>query len=94
MAKAAFFPQISLTGSFVASSTALTSFLQGLWPEAQQRGISRDTFDAAIRGLEPDLSLPDLIIPGRTQKPPGQPKRIWSRQKFPAQSPLWAQAEP
>jgi outer membrane protein, multidrug efflux system len=29
VAKAAFFPQISLTGSFGASSTALTSFLQG-----------------------------------------------------------------
>jgi multidrug efflux system outer membrane protein len=29
VAKAAFFPQISLTGSFGAASTALTSFLQG-----------------------------------------------------------------
>jgi multidrug efflux system outer membrane protein len=29
VAKAAFFPQISLTGSFGATSTALTSFLQG-----------------------------------------------------------------
>ena len=29
VAKAAFFPQISLTGTFGASSTALTSFLQG-----------------------------------------------------------------
>jgi lytic murein transglycosylase len=34
-------------------------------------GISRKTFDAAIRGVEPDLTLPDLDIPGR----PGQPPR-------------------
>ena len=41
------------------------TFLQSLWPEAQQLGVSRATFDAAIRGLEPDLALPDLVIPGR-----------------------------
>ena len=29
-------------------------FLQSLWPQAQQDGVSRATFDAAIRGLEPD----------------------------------------
>ena len=34
-------------------------------------GISRRTFDSAIRGVEPDLTLPDLEIPGR----PGQPPR-------------------
>jgi lytic murein transglycosylase len=41
------------------------SWLQQVWPEAQRAGISRATFDAATRGLEPDLSLPDLVIPGR-----------------------------
>src|SRR5215467_3717879 len=59
-----------------APDPAFTAFLQSLWPEAQQRGISRATFDAAVRGLEPDLSLPDLVIPGRTQKPPGQPEFV------------------
>ncbi len=34
--------------------------------------MSRATFDTAVRGLEPDLSLPDLAIPGRVQAPPGQ----------------------
>ena len=33
------------------------SFLQGLWPLAQARGISRPTFDAAFRGLTPDASI-------------------------------------
>ena len=59
-----------------APDPAFTAFLQSLWPEAQQRGITRATFDAAVRGLEPDLSLPDLVIPGRTQKPPGQPEFV------------------
>lgn len=49
-------------------------WLQGLWPEAQRIGISRATFDTATRGLEPDLSLPDLDLPGR--KPPGQAEFI------------------
>jgi lytic murein transglycosylase len=62
--------------ALAAPDPAFTAFLQTLWPEAQQRGISRDTFDSAIRGLEPDLSLPDLVIPGRTQKPPGQPEFV------------------
>jgi lytic murein transglycosylase len=59
-----------------APDPAFTTFLQSLWPEAQQRGISRATFDTAVRGLEPDLSLPDLVIPGRTQKQPGQPEFV------------------
>lgn len=40
-------------------------FLQSLWPEAEAQGISRKTFDAAFKGLTPDLSLPDLVIAGR-----------------------------
>jgi lytic murein transglycosylase len=59
-----------------APDPAFTAFLQTLWPEAQQRGISRATFDTAVRGLEPDLSLPDLVVPGRVQKPPGQPEFV------------------
>lgn len=39
-----------------------------LWPDARAFGISRATFDAAFKGLKPDLGLPDLIIPGRKEK--------------------------
>ncbi|MBV8790921.1 MAG: lytic murein transglycosylase [Pseudolabrys sp.] len=48
---------------------AFDQFLQSLWPAAQQQGVSRSTFDAAIKGLEPDYSLQDLQIPGRPEKP-------------------------
>ncbi len=59
-----------------AADPAFEKFLQSLWPEAQRLGVSRPTFDAAMRGLEPDLSLPDLALPGRTDKPPSQPEFV------------------
>ena len=37
---------------------------------AEHRASRAATFDAAIRGLEPDLSLPDLDLPGRQGAPP------------------------
>ena len=40
-------------------------FLNGLWPEARDAGVPRPVFDSAIAGLTPDLSLPDLVLPGR-----------------------------
>jgi lytic murein transglycosylase len=55
-----------------APDAAFTAFLQSTWPDAQNLGVSRATFDAATRGLEPDLKLPDLVIPGRVEPPPGQ----------------------
>jgi lytic murein transglycosylase len=54
------------------AETAFQQWLQATWPEAQQLGISRATFDAGTRGLEPDLTLPDLAIPGRPEKQPQQ----------------------
>jgi len=45
-------------------------FVQSLWPEAQQLGVSRATFDTATRGLEPDYSLPDLVLPGKPERAP------------------------
>src|SRR5581483_11444772 len=48
-----------------AADPAFAKWLAAQWPEAQKLGVSRTTFDAATRGLAPDLSLPDLDIPGR-----------------------------
>ena len=48
-----------------AAADAWSDFVAGLWPEAEAQGVSRDTFDAAFRGLKPDYSLPDLIVTGK-----------------------------
>src|SRR5580704_2900644 len=48
-----------------APDAAFTQFIASLWPEAQAAGVSRATFDAETRGLEPDYKLPDLMLPGR-----------------------------
>src|ERR1700682_422780 len=49
----------------LAADLGFTQFIASLWPEAQAAGVSRATFDAETRGLEPDYKLPDLILPGR-----------------------------
>jgi lytic murein transglycosylase len=48
-----------------AADAGFVNFLASLWPEAQQAGVSRATFDAVTHGLEPDYKLPDLALPGR-----------------------------
>ena len=42
-------------------------FVEGLWPDAKALGVSRATFDAAFKGVEPDLTLPDLVLNGRKE---------------------------
>jgi lytic murein transglycosylase len=61
---------VVLHGGAAAADEAFTRWVESLWPEAQQLGVSRATFEAATRGLEPDLSLPDLKVPGRADTPP------------------------
>jgi lytic murein transglycosylase len=51
-------------------------FLADTWPQARELGVSRATFDGAIKDLEPDPSLPDLDIPGRLVPPPQQPEFV------------------
>jgi lytic murein transglycosylase len=60
-----------------AADPAFQSWLQSLWPQAQALGVSRPTFDLATHGLEPDLALPDLVLPGRPERPAaGQPEFV------------------
>ena len=53
-----------------APDVAFSRWLESLWPQAQSKGVSRKTFSAAIHGLEPDMTLPDLDLPGRKGRPP------------------------
>src|ERR1700674_5290536 len=60
---------LSVTAPAMAADAAFQKFLADLWPAAQAMGVSRQSFDAATRGLEADLTLPDLDIPGRPPTP-------------------------
>ena len=60
----------------VAADPAFQSWLEALWPDAQAFGITRATFETATRGLEPDLSLPDLDVPGRPAPQREQPEFV------------------
>jgi lytic murein transglycosylase len=53
-----------------APDAAFTKWLEALWPQAQAIGVSRGTCTAATPGREPDLTLPDLDLPGRGGQPP------------------------
>ena len=56
-----------------AGDSAFSTWLAQQWPEAEKMGISRRTFDAVTRNLQPDLSLPDLILSGKPDRDePGQ----------------------
>ena len=38
-------------------------WLQGLWPDAEASGVSRKIFDANLKGLKLNWSLPHLVLP-------------------------------
>jgi lytic murein transglycosylase len=60
-----------------AAEAAFADFLASLQSAAEKLGVSRATFSTATRGLEPDLSLPDLALPNRPQQPSrGQPEFV------------------
>lgn len=65
-----------------AADAAFQQWLAGTWSEAQALGVSRATFDKAVAGLEPDTSLPDLEIPGRTAPPPSQPEFVQTPSQY------------
>ena len=46
-----------------AVESSFSQWLEGLWPEAEAAGISRATFDAQLKGLKLDWSLPQLVPP-------------------------------
>jgi membrane-bound lytic murein transglycosylase B len=50
--------QATVPGQIAPSSEGFQEFLQRLWPVAQQKSVSRATFDSAFAGLEPDPKVP------------------------------------
>ena len=65
-----------------AADAAFQQWLAQQWPAAQALGVARATFDAATRGLEPDLTLPDLALPGQAEKTPQQPEFVQTPSQY------------
>src|SRR6185295_2084505 len=62
-----------MTPEAIASAAGnFAGCLESLWPQAAARGISRRTFDAATRGLAPDLKIMELL-----DRQPEFEKSIW-----------------
>jgi lytic murein transglycosylase len=67
-----------MAGRSMAADDAFQRWVSALWPEAKAFGISRAVFDAAFKGVTPDLTLPDLILPGQT-RPAGKDQPEFSK---------------
>ena len=55
-----------------AQSAAFNQWVEGLWPEARKRGVSRNTFQRAFKGVTPD---PEVIRKAEHQ--PEFAKPVW-----------------
>jgi len=49
------------TEAILAAAGNFSACLEGLWPDAAKRGVSRATFDTYTNGLTPDLRIMDLM---------------------------------
>ncbi len=47
--------------AILAAAANFSACLEGLWPDAARRGVSRRTFDTYVSGLTPDLRIMDLM---------------------------------
>jgi lytic murein transglycosylase len=60
------FPAAAQTGDI---AKGFQRFLEtDIWPAASARGVPRPVFDAAFKGVKPNLKLPDLQLPGDAAK--------------------------
>lgn len=61
------FVAITLTTGPAQARSSFEAFIAALWPEASgpPYSVSRAVFDRVTQNLKPDLTLPDLEIPGR-----------------------------
>src|SRR5580692_3001843 len=49
------------TEAILSAAANFNNCLEGLWPDAARRGVTRATFDTYTRGLTPDLRIMDLV---------------------------------
>ncbi len=49
------------TEAILSAAANFSNCLEGLWPDAARRGVTRATFDTYTRGLSPDLRIMDLM---------------------------------
>src|SRR5262245_65045279 len=55
-----------------AVEASFAQWLDALWPDAEAAGVSRETFDANLKGLKLNWSLPHLVLPNHAA-PDGPP---------------------
>lgn len=48
---------LALSSGQAQAQAGFQSFVEGLWPQAKARGVSRTTFNEAFRGVEPDSKI-------------------------------------
>jgi lytic murein transglycosylase len=56
---------ITATDANAQDAQGFRRFVQDVWADASAKGVSRSTFDKAFAGVEPDFSIPDLVLPGK-----------------------------
>jgi membrane-bound lytic murein transglycosylase B len=49
------------TQAILAAAQNFPNCIEGLWPDAAKRGVTRETFDTYTHGLTPDLRIMDLM---------------------------------
>src|SRR5262245_5004335 len=64
------------------SAEGFKAWLSSFRTIAVKEGIRPEVYDAVTRGLTPDFSLPDLDLPSRAGKGPGQPEFIRTPEQY------------
>ncbi len=59
---------VSISSGPLLALESFAAWRAGLWPDAQAMGITRATFDRELKGVTPNRSLPDLLLPGADKK--------------------------
>ena len=59
-----------VAGTAARAEQSFADFVKELWPDAQAKGVTRETFDLALRGVTPDQRV---IAASRRQPEYGKP---------------------